>query len=141
MTTLSQSLMYAAQSAEQRAAEAIADGDPKAAEISIRNAEHFRRLAATHRARVIVMGDASYDPQQDTTGTPGSIASADIVAIRSSLGMTQDALARALGTTQTTVSRWEANISPVANPTMLRLALESLVALHGLHDSHDRESS
>lgn len=52
----------------------------------------------------------------------------DIRMIRGSLNMTQTELALALGTTQNTVSRWEGGTTPVANPVMLRLALEGLLA-------------
>jgi DNA-binding transcriptional regulator YiaG len=41
-------------------------------------------------------------------------------AIRAALGMTQEQFAAALGTTRTTVSRWEAELSRITEP-MARL--------------------
>lgn len=45
---------------------------------------------------------------------------------RIKLGLTQATLAELLGTTETTIRRNEKGQSPIANPTMLDLALQTL---------------
>ena len=65
-----------------------------------------------------------------TAGTHGAVppgtGPADLKARRLALGMTQAALARALGVDQGTISRWEAGRIAVASPAMLHLALERI---------------
>lgn len=51
---------------------------------------------------------------------------ADFRAFRARLGLSQTGLAAQLGVTQNTISRWERGEMEIANPTMLRLALERL---------------
>lgn len=50
---------------------------------------------------------------------------ADLKAARDALGLSQNALARRLGLSQSTVLRWEAG-TRIEHPTLLRLALERL---------------
>ena len=45
---------------------------------------------------------------------------------RARLGLSQDGLARALGVSPNTVSRWERGALAIGCPTMLALALEAL---------------
>lgn len=47
---------------------------------------------------------------------------------RRKLGLTQAQLAASLGVTPNTVARWERDELVIANPRMLRLALERLLA-------------
>lgn len=61
--TLSANLNDAADLAEQRAADAIRDGDPEGAAVTLRLAEHLRRLSHNHRAAALVEG-ADRDPVQ-----------------------------------------------------------------------------
>ena len=51
---------------------------------------------------------------------------ADLRAARQTLGLTQRALAEALGVPQATISRWETGTHPIQHPRILRLALERL---------------
>lgn len=50
----------------------------------------------------------------------------DLRTRRRRLGLSQTQLAEQLGVTQNTISRWELGEMEIANPTMLRLALERL---------------
>ena len=45
----------------------------------------------------------------------------EVKRIRESMGLTQDSLARLIGVTQATVSRWESGKLPVDTRTMLAL--------------------
>jgi transcriptional regulator with XRE-family HTH domain len=45
---------------------------------------------------------------------------------REKLGLSQSTLAKKLGTTQNTVSRWELGTMEIQNPVMLDLALQTL---------------
>lgn len=45
---------------------------------------------------------------------------------RLKLGLSQEVLAKLLGTTRNTIARNEREDSPIANPTMLDLALQTL---------------
>src|SRR5262245_11701841 len=51
---------------------------------------------------------------------------AELRTRRRSLGLTQEALGRALGVTANTVARWERGALPIGNATVVRLALERL---------------
>jgi transcriptional regulator with XRE-family HTH domain len=53
------------------------------------------------------------------------VTPADLKAARDALGLSQNALARRLGLSQSTVLRWEAG-TRIEHPTLLRLALERL---------------
>ena len=125
MTTLSQSLLAAADKADVRAQEAIDAGDAETAEVALRNAANFRRLAVRHRSQAILSGDPSDDPPQIAPAESVRPVS-EIAARRQALGMTQTELAEALDVTQTTLSRWETGAVPVSHPGMLWLALEAL---------------
>ncbi len=125
MSTLSNSLLYAAEKADAEAFEAIDAGDPEWAERCLLRAAQFRRLATNHQAKAILSGDPTDDPKQVAPPSSG-ISGPEIQARRMALGMTQEALAQALDVTQPTLSRWEHDASPVAHPGMLRLALEAL---------------
>ncbi len=61
---LSTTLRDAARLADDRAAESIADGDPKSAEVSQRLADHLRRLAYNHSAAAQYQSDHGLDPEQ-----------------------------------------------------------------------------
>lgn len=125
MTTLSQSLNAAADKADARAKEAIDAGDAEGAEIALKNAGHFRRIAQAHREQARLTGDVRDDPPQiaplEQPDTPS-----EWTRLRRDLGMSQVELAAALDTTQTTLSRWENGHSTPEHPAMLRLALEAL---------------
>jgi transcriptional regulator with XRE-family HTH domain len=54
------------------------------------------------------------------------VTPADLLAARTSLGLTQRGLAEALGVPQATIWRWETGKHPIEHPTILRLALERL---------------
>jgi len=122
---LSGSLLSAAAKADARAEEAIADGDPEAAEIALRNAANFRRLATNHRTQAILSGDPADDPVQ-IIDPPSAISPGEIRAIREAMELTVAQLAEALDVSEMTVYRWEDGDSPVAHPRMLRLALSKL---------------
>jgi hypothetical protein len=61
---LSKSLIASAEMAEARAAALIKSGDPEAAEVSQRNADHYRRLAYNHSAAAKYQGKPELDPEQ-----------------------------------------------------------------------------
>lgn len=65
------------------------------------------------------------DPTRRGAAEPG-LGGAEIRARREALGLTREQLSRALDTTQNTIYRWEAGLSDVAHPGMLRLALAAL---------------
>jgi transcriptional regulator with XRE-family HTH domain len=54
------------------------------------------------------------------------VTPADLRSAREGLGLTQRALAEALGVPQNTVWRWEKGAMPIQHPTILRLALRAL---------------
>lgn len=64
MTTLSHSLRSAADTAEHRAQEALADGDPEGAEAALATARQLRRLAYNHAAAAGYQGKPELDPEQ-----------------------------------------------------------------------------
>jgi hypothetical protein len=64
------------------------------------------------------------DPDDALTGD-------EVLAWRQHLEMLQAQLARELGVTETTISRWERNQRNVFSPRMVRLALYGLACLHG----------
>lgn len=55
----------------------------------------------------------------------------DLRVWRLAMGMTQAELAEALGVRENTVSRWERDAMAIANPRMLRLALEAIAVHRG----------
>jgi hypothetical protein len=63
MTTLSEALCAAAVKADQRAAEAIADGDPESAEVALASARQMRRLAFNRAAAAAYQGKPELDPE------------------------------------------------------------------------------
>ena len=52
----------------------------------------------------------------------------ELRAIREQLGLRQSDLAKALGRSLPTISRWETGSMPIAHPREVRLALEGLLA-------------
>jgi len=60
---------------------------------------------------------------------------AELAATRKSLGLSQRALAAALGTTQSSIDRWEHNRRPI--PPLLCLALVGLEAALSRKAPHD----
>lgn len=51
---------------------------------------------------------------------------AELKQRREKLELSQEVLAKLLGTTQTTISRNELGLSPIQNPTMMDLALKTI---------------
>jgi predicted ATPase/DNA-binding XRE family transcriptional regulator len=65
------------------------------------------------------------------------VAAGELRATRYELGLTQAALAAALGVAPNTVARWERGAAPIGNPALVQLALER-VARRTPAGGHDR---
>lgn len=102
-------------------------GNPEAADALTKLAVSMERIATNHRASAILADNPARDPTQIDPETEPDDTPRRFRETRQSRGMSQAAVARAMGVDVMTVSRWERGNRI---PGYALLALDAIVARH-----------